>query len=172
MTDDPWFQFMQSLSAPQGHALRDIQAFDHDQLEFTHTYIQWLFPLPEVSTINPEAPVLTALHCEAVAISPLLKKQIGINLDLMLRHWGIQRQAVDFIKAANFDTQSVLWLTEFDHNHLRITRVLAFLAMTGFGVVAERLYTFFHARLQDELYNKIGALKYWRDAIRRSPPPV
>ncbi|AYG48293.1 hypothetical protein DV532_28945 (plasmid) [Pseudomonas sp. Leaf58] len=143
-----------------------------DQLEFTHTYIQWLFPLPEVSTINPEAPVLTALHCEAVAISPLLKKQIGINLDLMLRHWGIQRQAVDFIKAANFDTQSVLWLTEFDHNHLRITRVLAFLAMTGFGVVAERLYTFFHARLQDELYNKIGALKYWRDAIRRSPPPV
>ncbi|MDT8924711.1 opioid growth factor receptor-related protein [Pseudomonas taiwanensis] len=172
MTDDPWLQFMQSLSAPQGHALRDIQAFDHDQLEFTHTYIQWLFPLPEASTINPEAPVLTALHCEAVAISPLLKKQIGINLDLMLGHWGIQRQAVDFLKAANFDTQSVLWLTEFDHNHLRITRVLAFLAMTGFGVVAERLYTFLHARLQDELYNRIGALKYWRDAIRRSPPAV
>lgn len=74
MTDDPWFQFMQSLSAPHGHALRDIQAFDHDQLEFTHTYIQWLFPLPEASTINPEAPVLTALHCEAVTVSPLLKK--------------------------------------------------------------------------------------------------
>lgn len=85
-------------------------------------------------------------------------------------HWGIQRQAVDFFKAVNFETQSSLWLTEFDHNHLRITRVLAFLSMTGFGVVAERLYGFLHARLQDELFSKIGALKHWREAVKRSPP--
>lgn len=169
MTDDPWLQFMQSASAPHGHSLPDIHQYDDQQLEDVHTFIQWMFPLPEASDINPEAPLLTATHCEAVNVSPMLKKQVGTNLDLMLRHWGIHRQAMVFTKAENFEIQSELWITKFDHNHLRISRVLAFLVLTGFGGVAQRLHTFMYARLQDALYNKIGAYKYWQEALNRQP---
>lgn len=172
MTDDPWLQFMQSLSAPHGHSLADIHKFDSDQLESTHTFIQWLFPLPEPSAINPEAPALTALHCEAVGVSSLIKKQVGANLDLMLGHWGVTRQGGVFSKAENFELQSPLWVAKFDHNHLRITRVLAFLTMTGFKPLAERLCLFMIARLHDELFNRSSAVKHWQDAVTRMPPAV
>ncbi len=40
----------------RGRWWRDILAKSDEWLEATHDYIQWLFPLPERSAFNPDAP--------------------------------------------------------------------------------------------------------------------
>src|SRR5262245_5587601 len=43
----------------EGRRLDDILAWRDGRLEAVHDFIQWLFPLPEPSRFNPDAPLLT-----------------------------------------------------------------------------------------------------------------
>ncbi len=54
----------------EGRRLADLLAWDDDDLEQVHDFIQWLFPLPEPSRFNADAPLLTpddiaAFHADA-----------------------------------------------------------------------------------------------------------
>ena len=54
-----------------GRSLSESLGQRHDWLEFTHDYIQWLFPLTEASAFNSNAPILTPaaiaeFHADAV----------------------------------------------------------------------------------------------------------
>jgi hypothetical protein len=42
-----------------GRMLHEIWDWTDDDLEAIHDFIQWLFPLPEPSQFNPDAPLLT-----------------------------------------------------------------------------------------------------------------
>ena len=42
-----------------GRTINEVWAFDHDQLERQHDYIQWLFPTDQPSEFTPDAPLLT-----------------------------------------------------------------------------------------------------------------
>lgn len=55
----------------QGRTIEEIWEWDHEDLEDTHDYIQWLFPLQERSAFNPDAPVLTpeAIHALEKALN-------------------------------------------------------------------------------------------------------
>lgn len=167
MTDDPWLQFMQLQSPTQGLSVQEILGWDVQSMEDNEAFISWLFPLPEGCEIAPDAPALSAVHIEAIKVSPKLRKQIGTNLDRVLLHWGIERQATQFLKGHNYEEQSGLWLNSLDHNHLRIERVLAFLTLTGFQLLAHELFKFLNARMQDELLGKIGSVKDWAKALQR-----
>ena len=49
----------------RGRWLQEIWRMPPSWLEQHHDYIQWLFPLPELSPVNPQAPRLTLEHrCE------------------------------------------------------------------------------------------------------------
>ena len=48
-----------------GRTLTEIWAWDHRRLEMAHDFIQWLFPLPEASRFNPDAPLLTPADAAA-----------------------------------------------------------------------------------------------------------
>ena len=43
-----------------GRLLPDLLAWPDQRLEQVHDFIQWMFPLPEPSPVNPDAPVLDA----------------------------------------------------------------------------------------------------------------
>jgi hypothetical protein len=43
-----------------GRSLQQIWRWPDEQLERTHDYIQWLFPLTERSVFNSHAPILNA----------------------------------------------------------------------------------------------------------------
>lgn len=169
MTQDRWLLFMQQQLAPHGFLLAQIQGFSSFELEDNHDFIQWLFPCPEPSKVNPEAPLLTAIHCEVIHISKGMKREVGKNLDLMLGHWGIERLGGTFARAENFDLNSRYWCCPIDHNHLRITRVLTFLMLTGFPSVANALFDFLYQELLQEVLMDIGALAYWSQALRLEP---
>ena len=62
----------------RGRTLADIWSWGAGRLEDVHDYIQWLFPLPEPSAFNPDAPILTedavdAFHADAHLRQRLLR---------------------------------------------------------------------------------------------------
>ena len=93
----------------RGRSLDAVLAFDDHVLEAVHDYIQWLFPLPEASRAVPGAPVLAPGEAEAIRADPAAQAGLGRALARMTRFYGATEA----------------WLVPFDHNHLRITRILA-----------------------------------------------
>ena len=97
-----------------------LQQTDH-QAETTHDYIQWLFPLDEPSRSVNGAPVLTELDIDEIRQSSLAQA----NLDKSAR-WFL-----GFLERNNH------WLTEYYHNHLRITRVIKSLRLLASDEAAD-----------------------------------
>src|SRR5215471_11288802 len=97
----------------RGRSFEDVLGFDDSQLERSHDYIQWLFPLPEASRFNADAPVLTPEALAELAASPAAKDNLMRARDRMLAFYRTNDH----------------WLTPFDHNHLRITRIIRCLAL-------------------------------------------
>lgn len=92
----------------RGRSLDDVLAFDDARLEAVHDFVQWLFPLREASRAVPGAPVLS--HEEAAAIRADPRAQDGLRRALA--------------RMTRFYTDTDAWLSRYDHNHLRITRIL------------------------------------------------
>src|SRR5687767_8065769 len=74
----------------RGRTLDDILAWDDEQLEAVHDYIQWLFPLDEPSRVNRDAPLLTAADRVAFR-QPTVAGNLRRALDRMLAFYGLAR---------------------------------------------------------------------------------
>ena len=92
----------------QGRYLRDIWDFDDKAIEQTHDFIQWMFPLTEKSMSVPGVPTLSAEDVEAIRASGVA----GANLEKSAQWYFGFLQRNDH------------WIKAYDHNHLRITRVI------------------------------------------------
>jgi len=86
------------------------------RLEDSHDYIQWLFPLNEPSAHNSNAPILTKEDIEEFRNSPRLR-------------WALLTSVHIFVRFLHFTTRN--WVSSFDHNQLRITRMLKCLMLLG-----------------------------------------
>ena len=84
-----------------------LQQTDH-QAETSHDYIQWLFPLDEPSRSVNGAPVLTELEIDEIRQSSLAQANLARSAGWFL----------GFLERNNH------WITKYNHNHLRITRVI------------------------------------------------
>jgi hypothetical protein len=92
----------------RGRLAADVLGFSDEPLEKVHDYIQWLFPLPIRSGAQPGAPVLTQAEIDAIRADPSAQDTLRRAAGRMLR----------------FYRDSRWWLTPYDHNHLRITRII------------------------------------------------
>lgn len=128
----------------EGRLLEELQAWDDDALEAVHDYIQWLFPLGQPSGVNPRAPLVTAATEAAFAADPALREALGRSLDRMLRFYGLERErgpAGSLVRPGPaFAIRSAVWLRPFNHNFLRLTRILASLRMLGLPDDATALF--------------------------------
>ena len=97
-----------------------LQQTDH-QAETTHDYIQWLFPLDEPSRSVNGAPVLTELDIDEIRQSSLAQ----INLAKSAR-WFV-----------GFLERNDHWISKYNHNHLRITRVIKSLRLLASDEAAD-----------------------------------
>lgn len=80
-------------------------------LEQTHDYIQWLFPNREESNYNPEAPLLDDQTIELFKSDIQLLNLVRISLRRMIKFYQL-------------DAERPWWVTKFNHNYLRITRII------------------------------------------------
>ena len=92
----------------RGRLLAEVLDLDDTAIEGVHDFIQWLFPLPEPSRAVPGSPVLHPGEAEAIREDPRATEGFRAGLERMSRFYR--------------DTDG--WLVRFDHNHLRISRIL------------------------------------------------
>src|SRR5262249_3787518 len=77
-------------SAPdhRGRFLREILEWPDERLESVHDFIQWLFPLPDPSPVNPHAPVIDHKTIESFAARADLRDALRTSFERMLRFYG------------------------------------------------------------------------------------
>lgn len=97
-----------------------LQQTDH-QAEATHDYIQWMFPLDEPSRSVNGVPLLTELEIDEIRQSSLAQANLGESA-----RWFI-----------GFLERNDHWITKYNHNHLRITRVIRSLRLLASDMAAD-----------------------------------
>lgn len=134
----------------RGRRLADVLGFDDARIEGVHDFVQWLFPLREASRAVPGSPVLAAAEAEAIRADPAARE-------------GFER---GLARMARFYAGTEGWLTGFDHNHLRITRILT-AARDLLGADAARAFHADLAARDDAAGNPINreSRAFWRRAL-------
>jgi hypothetical protein len=147
-----------------GRCITDVWAFSDQQLEDVHNYVQRLFPNRTPSAFV-NAPLLDDATVLVFHEDEDLRNRLLTSLDRMLRFYGLVREGEQVVRSADFDEKARSWLTPYNHNFLRITRILLCLKELGLGRWADALF-----RCLEEIYRahpEIGAetFHYWRNAV-------
>jgi len=155
----------------KGRLLSDILSWPDEELEYSHDYIQTLFPLPEESRVNWNAPLIDRQVFEAFRSQDALRQKLGDSFRRILAFYGFEPavgegRAFKVVKAANFPTASRNWLHRFDHNHLRITRIIRSLRILGLEDEARAFYDALLLVCGGEEVSK-KSLLYWERAVTR-----
>lgn len=161
----PIVSFYKGLSPDDyGRHITDIWAFSDQQLEGIHNYIQRLFPNRTPSAFV-RAPLLEDATVRAFHEDEDLQNRLLTSLDRMLRFYGLVREGERVVRSAAFEEKARNWLTPYNHNFLRITRILLCLKELGLG---RRADAFFHCLEEiHREHREIGAetFQYWRNAV-------
>ncbi len=147
-----------------GRMVEDIWNYDHRRLEMVHDYIQWLFPIPEASRFNPDAPVLTAEDAAVFRADETLRKHLLRSFAIMLDFYGLN-SAIK--RGATFAHRAHEWLTPLNHNHLRLTRILQCLHQCGLEAEARALLAVLEDIAAHEGREAVTprTLDFWRGAV-------
>ena len=118
----------------QGRDLSDVWQFDDDTIDFTHDFIQWMFPLYEASSSNFTAPTLLASDIEAIQGSVQCRQNLEKSSTWML---------------AFFErTEEIFQYTS--HNHLRVTRIIKSLRLLHSDQFADQFKQVVLAMIQEK----------------------
>lgn len=138
--------FYQGQSADsEGRMIETIWSWDYKKLEYTHDFIQWLFPLKEKSQFNRNAPVLNDQIIQSFRTNEKLKTRLLQSLKVMLRFYGLQCNEVndtdiEIVKSDEYPERKLNWIQRRNHNYLRITRILTSLRLLGLENYAQAFY--------------------------------
>ncbi len=161
----------------RGRTLQEIWTWSDEELEQVHDYIQWVFPTPQPSGVNPSAPLVTPETTRAFHERPELRRALGHSLDRMLAFYGFRRGAMaDLLRIETaperFPERAPHWLWPGNHNHLRLTRILQSLSSLGLTDEARALQRcLVHDVYEGPGRGKITAdtYRFWSRAVT---PPV
>src|SRR5689334_8906412 len=129
---DAIVEFYSGARDGEGRTLEAILAWNDEQLEAVHDFIQWVFPSRQPSAVNPFAPLVTDDTVRSFHRDPALRDRLGRAFERMLRFYGLRAQdgRVE-IDGPAFASRSRVWLTPGNHNHLRLTRIMDSLSTLG-----------------------------------------
>ncbi|KAK4691809.1 homocitrate synthase, partial [Lecanoromycetidae sp. Uapishka_2] len=152
----------------RGRNLHDILRYKDEELEYHHDYIQILFPLPEGSPFNPSAPIINRATFEAFGSRKELRDQVRLAFRRMLKFYGLSI-APDggLILDKNWDKASRNWVKGFNHNHLRITRIIRSLRVLGLETDAVSFFQALAKVCEDSGKISGRSLTFWTRAAKR-----
>lgn len=149
----------------EGVFIDEIMTYGYEQLEVDHAYIQWIFPLKERSMFNIEAPLLHDDEIILFKSDPELRGTVSEIICKMLDYFGMyfHRGAVNWQEPdpENGHKDPKWWLRFFNHNFLRMTRMLTSLRHLGFENISLAVYECLLS--SREMYGK-ESYEYWTDA--------
>ena len=151
----------------EGRLLADILSWPDDQLEEVHDYIQWIFPLPEPSCYNRNAPLLSETDIRAFKTDSLLRENLQRAFGRILAFFGLILADGQVSAGDSFDARVPdVWAVP-NHNWLRITRILRSLWLLGMMSEAIAFFEWLEALYASRRF-PIGAdtFECWRKAVR------
>lgn len=167
--------WLQGDKNPDGYTLEDMLDMSDSQLERSHNFIQWMFPLDEPSRAQPKSPVLTEediITLRSGSNFDKLSFAMGVVCGRMLKFYGFSPARMDgdfrFILDNDFDQYASRWITPRNHNFLRLTRILKSLHLLGFSMYAEALQELLLKLADDPKYSRIigpTTKEFWERAI-------
>ncbi|MGD0283054.1 MAG: opioid growth factor receptor-related protein [Dissulfurispiraceae bacterium] len=150
----------------RGRYLSQILKWDYNRLEEVHDYVQWLFPLINRSAFNWRAPILTSEDIKSFKTETDLKENIAKSFDVMLGFYGFHRIETIIEKAPDYEDRIRNWVSEGNHNFLRITRILKCLCILGFQHYAKAFLLTLNKVYMDN-QDKIGeSYTFWEKAVQ------
>ncbi len=151
----------------RGRYLAEIVKQDDSWLEIALDYIQWIFPLTELSMANRSAPLLTNIDIAAFTSDELLRTHMRVVLHRMLKFYGLQFIGGKVITGSDWAERKDNWFAEPTHNNLRITRILKSLSTLGLGADARLVLDGLEylVRTEPDCGVPEDALAYWRGAV-------
>ncbi|XP_045174331.2 putative uncharacterized protein DDB_G0277255 [Mercenaria mercenaria] len=105
---------------------------DYLRLERTHSYIQWLFPIPESRGMNYSAQPLQEHEAQAISENESLRDKVLEAFKMMLDFYGmeLELEPLTFKRGDNWK-ERYEHLNRSIHNHFRITRIIKALGELG-----------------------------------------
>jgi len=129
--------------------LKDIWTMSDEQIEDTHNFIQWVFPLNERSNEVPESPILTNEEIISIKKSETAQKNIKKSTE-----WFLE-----------FLTRNSYWICQINHNHLRITRAIKSLRLIHSNEEAEKFKNSIMNLIKgNEKKINLTTLEYWKNS--------
>lgn len=163
---------------PRGRSLNDIVGWPDSELEYSHDYIQNLFPLPEGSAFNYAIWLVTEDAYNTFRERPELQASLGKAFDRICTFYGLRCERtsnaeggstnVRVVRAEHFDDAKSVWLSRFNHNHLRITRIIRSLRVLGLSKEAAAFHSYLET--DPEVIAKVSSTSrmYWKRAAERA----
>lgn len=158
----------------RGRMLSQIVRKSDRWLEETHDYIQWLFPLYAPSQFNPDAPLLTEDVCVAFndssrPDSKILQQNFSAAIYRMLVFYGYSVSPLapnDVSPTGEWRDKSANWLTDGNHNFMRITRMLRCMCLLGRAPLAQSWHHSLNAlaKVHPKTVSS-RTLGFWNEAI-------
>jgi hypothetical protein len=156
----------------EGRTIQEMWSWNFEELECAHDYIQWLFPLSERSAFNPDAPIVDEEVIQVFQSNPQLRQNLLRSLTVMLHFYGLQRHEsndgkIVVSQSEDYPNRKREWVCIFDHNYLRIIRILKCLMTFGLENEAQVFYECLR-KIYSEDSNQIGSetFQYWTIAIQ------
>ena len=145
---DTVVRFLEGLTTDgRGRQITEILDQDDWFWENTHDFIQWLFPLNEVSRAVGNSPVLTDEEIRLIRESDSARGGLLASVD---------RYKVFLLK-------TTAWRAAHDHNHLRITRVIKSLRLLTDDETADAFKYWVAGQLGDQIDSiNTKSKRYWR----------
>lgn len=157
-----------------GRKIEDIWNWNRSRLETVHDYIQWLFPLPERSNANPSAPCLTDSCVDIFRRTNSIQIALKRSFELMLAFYGLDlTEGLDGLTGVtrrdDFGVRSSNWLSLGNHNHLRLSRIIASTRLLGLERCSLALFECLTAIAADYPQAiSCETFRYWKRAASRN----
>jgi hypothetical protein len=151
----------------EGRSLQDLWQWNDDDLEEVHDFIQWMFPLPEPSRFNPDAPLLTEADITAFRNDASLRSRLKQSFERILVFLGLSTAEDGIVVEGSNFSQRVpeIWASP-NHNWLRITRILRSLSVLGLESEAKSLFRRLEALYSHRRFPITAeTFQYWADAV-------
>ena len=157
-----------------GRSLNEVLDRDDDWWEAKHDFVQWLFPNPLPSRVNPRAPLLSDAVIEVVQGDAEIQANVDRALLRFTQFLGFELTVVGYVLLESWPTSKKRWFSRDTHNGMRLTRVLKFLIGIGREEQAEALVAALLKMCRDEVGCGITPMtrSYWRSTLDTSVSPI
>jgi len=157
-----------------GRTLYQIWCFNDVELEAGHDWVQILFPLSEKSSCCPDAPLLTSYYVEIFRTSKRIQRNLFVSFLRFCSFLGLEYDGASLLKAPDYNDRAKVWQGQYNHNYLRITRVIGCLYLCGLDTIAQDFYSFLVKIHTDGDANfPVMSLAFWEAAskgVMLTPP--